>query len=154
MSLKSTIKLLPILLLLGLSTAGLISISGLLNTRSTVQSSGTISVISLTLGVFDDSACSTTKTSVDWGNLQPGTTITKIVYIKNTGTIPAKLSCTFTNWWPTTAGNYITVTWDRENTSITSNQILPATFTLTVSPNITGITTYSVDINIDAAQTS
>ena len=153
MSIKSATKLFPIMLLLGLSTFGLISISGLLSTSSKVQSSGTISVTALTLCVYGESACSTLKTSVDWGTLQPGTTITKTVYLKNTGTVPAKLSCTFTNWWPTTTSNYITLTWDRENTSILASQILPATFTLTVSPNITGITTYSVDININATQT-
>jgi hypothetical protein len=107
---------------------------------------------SLTLGVYSDSACTTPITDIPWGDLQPGGSTHQTVYIKNTSNVAATLSCTFGNWVPSGAASYITVTWDKEGAPIAPNESVAATFTLTVSPSITGITTFSVQINIIATQ--
>jgi hypothetical protein len=44
------------------------------------------------------------------------------------------------------------VSWNKEGAHINPNESVAAMFTLTVSPSITGITTYSVVINIIATQ--
>jgi len=159
MSSKVALKIIPILVVLGLSTFGIVLISGLLNTTSSVQSQGTITTpppppppSSLTLGIYSDSACTTPITDISWGDLQPGGSTHQTVYIKNTGNVAATLSCTFANWVPSGAASYITVVWDKEGAPIAPNESVAATFTLTVSPSITGITTYSVEINISAIQ--
>jgi uncharacterized repeat protein (TIGR02543 family) len=108
--------------------------------------------IQYTLGIYSDSACTTPKTDISWGDLQPGSSTHQTVYIKNTGNVAATLSCTFGNWVPSGAASYITVTWDKEGAPIAPNESVAATFTLTVSPSITGITTFSVEINIIATQ--
>jgi hypothetical protein len=108
--------------------------------------------IQCTLGVYSDSACTTPKTDITWGDLQPGGSTHQTVYIKNTGNVAATLSCTFGNWVPSGAASYVTVTWDKEGAPIAPNESVAATFTLTVSPSITGITTFSVEINISATQ--
>jgi uncharacterized repeat protein (TIGR02543 family) len=127
-------------------------------TTRTVTITGNMAVtaaftqIQYTLGIYSDSACTTPKTDISWGDLQPGSSTHQTVYIKNTGNVAATLSCTFGNWVPSGAASYITVTWDKEGAPIAPNESVAATFTLTVSPSITGITTFSVEINIIATQ--
>jgi uncharacterized repeat protein (TIGR02543 family) len=112
----------------------------------------TFTQIQYTLGIYSDSACTTPKTDISWGDIEPGGSTHQTVYIKNTGNVAATLSCTFGNWVPSGAASYITVTWDKEGAPIAPNESVAATFTLTVSPSITGITTFSVEINIIATQ--
>jgi hypothetical protein len=154
MSAKAAIKIIPILVVLGLSTFGIVLISGLLNTTSLVQSHGTITTppSTLTLGIYSNSACTTPITDISWGGLQPGGSTSQTVYVKNTGNVAATLSCTFGNWVPSGAASYIIVSWNKEGARINPNESVAAMFTLTVSPSITGITTYSVVINIIATQ--
>jgi hypothetical protein len=53
------------------------------------------------------------------------------------------------NWTPTNAAQYITITWDQNNTSIAASQVVKATLTLTVSASIdSSITTFSNSITI------
>lgn len=106
----------------------------------------------LTFNIYSDSAYTTPITDISWGDLEPGGSTHQTVYIKNTSNVAATLSCTFGNWVPSGAASYITVTWDKEGASIAPNESVAATFTLTVSPSITGITTFSVQINISATQ--
>lgn len=69
MSAKAAIKIIPIVVVLGLSAFGIVLISGLLNTTSLVQSHGTITVppSTLTLGIYSNSACTTPITDISWG---------------------------------------------------------------------------------------
>ena len=127
-------------LFLTLTTAGLISIN------QSVPTSGTVSTVNV--GVYSDSACTQQLTSVTWGGITPGGTAARTIYVKNTGTNQITLSMTKANWTPTSANGPITVTWDKEGTSLTANQIATATLTLSVSSGINGITAFSVDIVI------
>jgi len=152
-NLGNSLRFVPILLVVGLSLFEVNSISGLLSTRANVAGSGTISIpSSLSIGIFSDSACTTPITTFSWGDLQPGGASSKVIYIKNTGNVAATLHMSVGTWAPSTASNYLTVTWDKESASIAANQVIQATLTLTVSSSITGITSYSMSINIDATQ--
>lgn len=125
-------------LLLTVTTTGLLSIS------KTLDSTGTVTAVNV--GVYSDSGCTTPKTSIDWGTISPGNTITSTVYVKNTGNTPITLSMTKANWIPPGANGPITVTWNREDTTLSVGQSVAATLTLTVSSGISGITGFSVDI--------
>ena len=57
--------------------------SGAIVTTATVSSSGVISTANL--GIYSDSACTQRITSINWGNLSPSSSVTRTVYIKNTG---------------------------------------------------------------------
>jgi hypothetical protein len=106
----------------------------------------------LSLGIFSDSACTTPLTSISWGALDQGATITKILYVKNLGTVSGTLHMTLSNWSPSDAPNHITITWNRENTILAPNISTQATLTLTVKDDIHDITTFNVDIDITANQ--
>jgi hypothetical protein len=114
---------------------------------SNVSSTGTITT-SPNIGVFSDSACTTTQSTVSWGSVAAGSNTTQTVYVKNTGTGTMTLSLSTSNWTPTNANTYISVSWDKQGTTLTAGQSTPAVITLTVSPSITGITTFSNTVTL------
>jgi hypothetical protein len=143
---------------IALSALALIAIAlttttyGALSTTKNVNSSGSITT-SANLGVYSDSACSVPLTSIDWGTLEPGGMTTKTVYLKNIGTgVSLALSMATSNWNPSVAGQSITLTWDMTATTLAPNQSTAATFTLSVSSGITGVTIFDVQISITGTQ--
>ena len=127
-------------LILTVTTTGLLSVS------QSVSSSGTVTAINV--GVYSDSACTQTVTSIDWGTISPGNSATRTVYVKNTGNAQITLSMTKANWNPAGADGPITLTWNRESTTLSVGASTSALFTLSVSSGISGITAFSVNIVI------
>jgi hypothetical protein len=123
-----------------------LSTVGLLTVNQTITSNGSIK--SINVAVYSDSACTTALSSLSWGIVSPGTSLTKTIYIKNTGNSPLTLSTQAQNWIPTGVNNSITLTCNKENTVINPGSSISADLTLTVSSGIGGITTFSVDIII------
>ncbi|MGD6807272.1 MAG: hypothetical protein ACQCN4_09985 [Candidatus Bathyarchaeia archaeon] len=120
---------------------------GVFYTNQSVQSTGTVSTINVS--VYKDNACTQTVTAIDWGTLTPGTSATYILYIKNSGSASETLSISTSDWSPSAAAQYITITWNRENTVLNANQVVQATVTLTVSAGIpSSITSFSNHITI------
>lgn len=113
-----------------------------------VGSTGTITTTP-NIGVYSDSACTQNLTSITWGSIAAGSSTTRTVYVKNTGTGTLTLSDpTISNWNPTGASPYITISWDKTGTQLTAGQSTTATVTITVSLSITGITNFSNTITI------
>ena len=112
-----------------------------------VSSSGTITTVTITtspnIGVYSDSACTTSLSSINWGSLTAGASTARTVYVKNTGTAAMTLNLGTSNWTPGGANSYITISWNRQGLNLNPGQSTPATLTISVSPSITGITTYS-----------
>jgi hypothetical protein len=98
--------------------------------------------------VYSDSACTTNMTSINWGSIAAGGTATQTVYVKNTGTGTMTLSLTASNWSPSGASTYITISWNQQGTQLSAGGSVAATLTLTVSSSITGITSFSNTITI------
>jgi hypothetical protein len=140
MSTGAIIAIVAIGLISTLSTAGLLSVS------QTVPSSGTVTAINV--GVFSDSSCTITLTSIDWGTISPGSSVTRTIYVKNTGNAQITLSMTKTDWNPTSANGPVTLGWNREGTTLNAGQYAAAILTLSVSSSISGITAFSVNIVI------
>ena len=120
--------------------------AGVLTVNKAIPSTGTISTINVE--VYSDSACSQPLSSINWGTLSPGATVTKTVYIKNTGNAQITLSMTTNNWNPMNANGPITIFWDKEGLTLASGQSTAAVITLRVSSSISGITSFSCNIVI------
>jgi archaellum component FlaG (FlaF/FlaG flagellin family) len=120
--------------------------AGLLSVSQSVSSTGTVTAINV--GVYSDVSCTQTLTSIDWGSVSPGGSVTRIIYVKNTGNAQISLSMTTANWNPSGANGPITLTWNRESTTLNPGQSTAATLTLSVSSGISGITTFSVNVVI------
>jgi hypothetical protein len=137
--------------LLAVATISVVmSAFGALTTTQKMTSTGSISAIGVS--IYSDNACTIPLTSISWGTLNPGSSINYTIYLKNTGNIPVTLSMTTSNWNPSSASGYMTVTWNRGGYGLAAGTVVQAVLTLTVSSSITNITSFSVDITITAAQ--
>jgi hypothetical protein len=120
--------------------------SGALVSSRTIASSGVVATANI--GVYSDSACTQSLTSINWGTLSPGNSVSRTIYVKNLGTTQVTISMTGANWNPTSANGPLTLTWNQEGTTLNANQVSTATLTLRASSSISGITTFNVDIVI------
>ena len=120
--------------------------SGAIQTSRTVTSTGIIATANI--GVYSDSACTQSLTSISWGTVSPGGAVVRTVYVKNVGTAQVTLSMTKANWSPANANGPITLSWNQEGAVLAANQVANATLTLSASSSISGITTFSMDVVI------
>jgi len=89
--------------------------------------------------------------SIDWGILEPGSNVNKTVYIRNEGNAAATLSLATSNWSPSNASNYLTLTWNYGGQTLKVNEAIQVKLTLSASSSVTGITNFSFDITITAS---
>jgi hypothetical protein len=84
-------------------------------------------------------------TTIDWGFLSPATQKTYAIYVSNEGITPLTLSLSTSNWNPTAAPNYLTLTWNFDNgRTLNSSEAVRVTLTLAVSDSITGINNFNI----------
>lgn len=84
---------------------------------------------------------------INWGTLTPGSNKNITLYIRNAGN---RMTGSFntSNWFPTNASNYITLTWNFGEAPLYPNRIRTTIFTLSISPSIQNITDFSFNILI------
>jgi hypothetical protein len=138
-SVGAVIAIVATAMFLTLVTAGLIA-------TQTLTSNGTVTAVNL--GVYSDSDCTQNCTSINWGILYPGNSTSKIIYVKNTGTVPVTLSMTTGSWTPPTANSLITLTWNQENTVLNVGQSISANLTLSVASSTSDLADFSFNITI------
>ncbi len=100
------------------------------------------------LRIYRDYRCTQRIYSISWGDLDPGDSITKTVYVKNTGSVALTLHLLKTDWSPATANESITITWNREHILLYPYRVTTARLTLTVSQDIQENTTFRVNLGI------
>jgi hypothetical protein len=104
------------------------------------------SVFAVNVGVYSDSACTQNLTSISWGSVSPGASVSLTVYVKNTGNTPIALSMATAGWSPAAANGPITIAWNKESAVLNASQSTAATITLSTSSAISGITDFSVNV--------
>jgi hypothetical protein len=117
-----------------------------LQSNRTMPSVGEVKAIGV--GIYWDQSCTTEVSSIEWGVLEPGSSKNVTVYIRNEGNSAANLTMNTSNWNPANASDYIDLSWDYQGQVINVNEVLEVTFTLIVSSEIQGITSFSFDIII------
>lgn len=142
----ATMTMIAMGMILTLTTAAVVNTRAEIITRQAFQSSGSISSVNVSL--YSDSACSSDLTSISWGDISPGGSVTRIIYVKNTGYSEVTLSLAASNWNPAETYEHMTLTWDKEGIALGSGEVTMARLTLSVSQNITQITDFSVTIII------
>ena len=114
----------------------------------TITNAGSVKTIGV--GVYWDQALTNPVASINWGTLEPGSNVNRTVYIRNEGNAAATLSMATSNWSPSNASSYMTLTWDYGGQTLTVNEVRQVRFTLAVSSSVAGITSFSFDITIAA----
>ena len=147
---KARIKpVVSFVLMLGVLAIGILgSASSLIQSSNTISSSGSVKGIGV--GIYWDSACTDQVTSIDWEVIDPGSSKTVSVYVKNQGNAVVTLSKIAENWNPSTSSDFMTLNWDYSGQTLSVNQVLRTRLTLVVYSTISGITNFSFDIIIAA----
>ena len=100
------------------------------------------------IDVYSDSGCTQLVSNVDWGEILAGSTITRIVYVKNNGDYEVALGLSTENWSPVEAMADITLDWDYDGTFIEVDEVRQVIFSLSIDSGIGGISSFSFDIVI------
>jgi len=119
------------------------TVTALLTTQRTIQGSGSIKGVGL--GIYWDPACTNTTSSLDFGQLEPGSSKNFTLFLRNEGNSALTLNMTTENWNPTNAIDYLTLTWNREGQQVNPDEVVGFVIILSVSEDITGISTFSFD---------
>lgn len=105
-----------------------------------------------TMGIeaYWDEAKTNPVTRIDWGTMYPGESKTNTIYLYNPGNTLIVISKTLSNWNPTDASLYITLTWNPDLASLDPQVLTQINITQTISSTIaeTTIDHYSYDIVI------
>jgi hypothetical protein len=125
---------------------------GVLSGNRTIPNQGNVNAVGV--GVYWESTCDTNVTTIDWGYLEPGADKNVTVYICNEGNIPMTLSMTSSNWTPSSASSYMTLVWNQEGSQVGGGAVVETVLTLSVSPDVANITSFSFDITITGIETS
>jgi hypothetical protein len=121
------------------------TITGLFNANKTVHAN---SVVGFGAEIYWDQDCANRTLSFDWGSIEPGSNKTFTVYIGNEGDSAVCLSMATSNWAPSAALSYMTLTWNYSGQILSVGQVIPLELILAVSPSVTGITHFSFDTTI------
>jgi ABC-type antimicrobial peptide transport system permease subunit len=127
-----------------------VTTAAVLSANQNVPLNGSITAVNL--GIYSDSACTQTCSSLNVGTVNPGGTGTQTIYVKNTGNVPETLTMTANNWNPTNATTYLTLTWNQQNTVLPAGQSTQATLTLTAASNTGSLTTFSCSVTLTGTQ--
>jgi hypothetical protein len=122
-----------------------------LNASTTVPLNGTINT-SANIEAYSDIACTQLVTALNVGNVDPGSTVSRTIYIKNTGNIPLTLSMAASGWSPTGANTYLTLSWNRQDDVLDAEDSVSATFELTVASDTGSLTSFSCSITITGTE--
>jgi len=109
-------------------------------------------VRAVNVGVYLDSDCTISCTSINWGNINLGNAVTKTIYIKNLGSTTLSLQLSTINWKPRKAMSLITLSWNLDNYQLSAGKTVPATLTLTAAPNMGSLRDFSFVVVITGIQ--
>ena len=145
MSVRQRIALKPLVVLLSIVALTVLA-SGL--TESSVRIVGRGTVKAVGVGVFWDSNCTTPVSYIDWGMVEPGSLNNVTVYVRNQGNVVASISLATESWNPSTASNYLALSWNYDGRQLNPLQVAQVGMTLNVSSSVHGIESFSFGIII------
>ena len=89
--------------------------------------------------------------SVDWGSVEAGGSVGRVVYVKNSGDGGVVLSLVTENWSPAAAADYLVLSWDYDGSVLGSGGVVGVTLTLDVDSSVSGVDDFGFDIVIVAS---
>jgi hypothetical protein len=99
-------------------------------------------------GIYWDQACANRTLSLDWGLVEPGSSSTMRVYVRNEDDSAVSLWMATSNWTPQIASEYMTLIWTYSGRMLSTNEVVPIDLVLIVYPNASEITDFSLDVII------
>lgn len=156
------------LLMVSLALISGISVVGLLQSSERIGSSGIVvrpappppppptptpppPEPTIEIDVYSSIECTDVVTSVDWGSIDAGGSVNRVIYIKNSGDSGVSLSLVTENWSPSAAVDYLALSWDYAGSTLGPGGVVGVTLTLDVSSSVSGIDDFGFDIVIVAS---
>jgi hypothetical protein len=149
--LKIQTRLTLILAALGIGVIASTIGFGLLSSNQTIPNNGIVKTVNVS--VYEDSTLTRKVTVINWGNLGPGTTTNRTVYVSNSGTAGLTLTMTTNNWNTANASKYIKMRWNRQSYLLPHESSVQAVLSLLVPSNVTGVEGFSFDIIVTGTET-
>ncbi len=118
----------------------------LLSTNRAIPSTGTVTAVGV--GIYSDADCTINLTSIDWGNVYPGDSVSRAIYVKNIGNVPITLTMATNGWNPSIAEGQLNIAWNIEGASLNPGESTTATLTLTVSATVHDVTSFTANVII------
>ena len=119
-------------------------LDGVLTSRMSISSYA--SVKSVGVAVYWDANCTFEVASIDWGMVEPNSSVDVDLYVLGVGNANVTLFMSTESWSPAEASLYLSLSWDAEGSVVEPEQVLPVQLSLSCSANVTGITDFSFDI--------
>lgn len=105
------------------------------------------------VAIYWDASFSSPVEAIDWGNIEPGGDKVIGLYIKNEGNSDVFLSIQAVNLLPSEAVDYIMFSCDYLGQIIKPQDFVHVTLSLSVSPTVQEMTSFSFDVAIEARAT-
>ena len=106
---------------------------------------------SANIAIFSDSLLTIPKTSHSFGTISPGKSATMTVWIKNTGSLPVKLTYFLSDYLPAGIENNMTSSTDYLGSVIQPGDSLQYNFILSINADATGAS-FSFNIHITGTE--
>lgn len=155
---KQRLMNIAIILVVSVSLVGTLSVVGVLQSTDRVSSSGIIVHTipapplppppepTIDIGVYSNYQCTQSLSNIEWGDIQVGGSVNRMIWIKNVGDSDVYLGLTTENWTPSGVEQFIDLRWDYDGSILNSGAIKQIILTLNVSPTISGINEFYFDV--------
>jgi hypothetical protein len=114
-----------------------------------IESTATVKVVGV--GVYEDVNCTVPVMTIDWGLMDPNETKNFTAYIQNESNVPINLTMYTEEWLPENASDFITLSWDYDDSDMTADSVVQVSFSLAVSEEIEDIDSFTFVIVIVGA---
>lgn len=98
------------------------------------------------LDIYSEIECINKKTEIEWGSIEAGRSVSRTIYIKNSGSVEVVLSFLLDEWNPVETSRYLTLLWDYDGRPVKIGNVLRIKLTLTVDSSINGVDQFSFDV--------
>jgi hypothetical protein len=98
------------------------------------------------LDVYSEIECINKKTEIEWGSINAGSSASRTIYIKNTGSVEVVLSFMTDKWNPEETSRYLTLSWDYDGSPVKIGKVVRIKLTLAVDSSINGVDRFNFDV--------
>jgi hypothetical protein len=103
------------------------------------------------VGIYWNQECTNRTLSLNWGSTVAGSSSNLTVYIRNEGNSAVSLRLSASEWIPSNAPSYMSLYWNYTNQVLNAGEVIPLELTLSVSPTICDINSFSFDVIVTTA---
>ena len=100
------------------------------------------------IDVYEDLACTTVQSSIEWGEIEAGDSSSVTIYIKNNGDTSVLLGLDSQSWSPVNSADYMTLSWDYDGTALTPGEVRGVSISLDVDLDCPPMNNFGFDVVI------